>query len=62
MNYGEFINLVSSLGFPIVCCFVLWKSNEKNNELHRKEVDELRKAIENNTQVMIQISERVLHE
>lgn len=62
MDYGEFINLVSSLGFPIVCCFALWKSNEKNNELHHKEVDELRKAIENNTQVMIQISERLLHE
>lgn len=62
MDYGEFINLISSLGFPIVCCFALWKSNEKNNELHRKEVDELRKAIENNTQVMIQISERLLHE
>ena len=55
-------DVIGSLGFPIVCCYVLWKSNEKSNELHRQEVDELRKAIENNTNVITQLLERLKHE
>ena len=59
MDLTQLTDIISTLGFPIVCCFVLWKSNEKNNELHKAEVDELRKAIENNTEVMIKLSERL---
>lgn len=59
MDIGVLTELIGSLGFPIVCCYVLWKSNEKSNELHRQEVDELRKAIENNTRVITQLMERM---
>ena len=51
----EFIDFIQSVGFPIVACYALWKSNERNNENHKAEVDELRTAIENNTQVMIKL-------
>lgn len=59
MDINIITNLISTLGFPIVCCIVLWKNNEKQNELHKREVDELRTAIENNTQVMIRLVERL---
>lgn len=59
MDVNMLVDVVGSLGFPIVCCYFLWKSNEKSNELHRKEVDGLRKAIENNTKVITQLSERL---
>lgn len=55
----ELVDLIQSVGFPIVACLVLWKSNEKSNENHKHEIDELRKAIENNTLVMTKLCERV---
>ena len=62
MDASIFVDAVGSVGFPIVCCYFLWKSNEKSNELHKKEVDGLRRAIENNTKVITQLLERLGHE
>lgn len=59
MDMTPVIDAISNFGFPIVCCWVLWKSNEKNNELHKQEVDGLREAIENNTNVITQLLERM---
>lgn len=28
-EYSEIINAISTVGFPIVCCFVLFKQNSK---------------------------------
>lgn len=56
------IDFIQTVGFPIAACVALYYSNEKNNERHREEIDELRKAIENNTLVMSQISERIRKE
>lgn len=55
----EWVDIVQSVGFPIVACWALWKSNEKNAEAHKAETDELRKAIENNTLVMTRLCERL---
>lgn len=53
------IEFIQTVGFPIAACVVLYYSNEKNNERHREEVNELSKAIDNNTIVMTQILERM---
>lgn len=55
----EWVDVVQSVGFPIVACYALWKSNEKAAETHKAETDELRKAIENNTLVMTKLCERL---
>lgn len=55
----EWVDVVQSVGFPIVACYALWKSNERNNQAHKEETDELRKAIENNTVVMTKLCERL---
>ena len=55
----EWVYIIQSVGFPIVACYALWKSNEKSNEAHKAEVDELRTAIENNTKVMVKLCERL---
>lgn len=40
---------ISTVGFPIACCcFLLWQSN-KQDEYNRKQQEELRKTIDNNT-------------
>ena len=73
MDIGTVGQLIGSLGFPIVTAMVLavyiWKTGEQQRDLlekmqanHKEEIEKLRDTIDNNTQVMIKIYERVGHE
>lgn len=37
--------MITSVGFPIVMCLLLWYQMQKNNELHKAEVDSLKDVI-----------------
>lgn len=44
--------IISALGFPIAVCLIcFWYSNKKD-ENHKNEIDKMSEAINNNTQVM----------
>lgn len=46
---GEIMELITSVGFPIVMCGALfWKIN-KQDEDHKEEVSKITAALENNT-------------
>lgn len=49
MDYNSIVQTVSSVGFPIVMCLMLYNQMLKSEELHKQEITELRQAIENNT-------------
>lgn len=51
----DWISLISSVGFPIVCCVYLIYNQGKTEERHREEVDKLRTSLDNNTRVMNKI-------
>ena len=66
MNTDTIVTLVSSLGFPICCCvamgYFIFKQMDKTasemkeeRKLHKEEVDNLSKVIENNTLVLSKI-------
>ena len=59
MDIGTVTQLIGSLGFPIAACIYMAYINKESDHQHREEVKELSKAIENNTQVMIRIEERL---
>lgn len=47
-----FIQMVSSVGFPIVMCVYTMYTMQKMNEQHREEVAKLSETIDNNTQAI----------
>lgn len=49
MDYNAIVQTVSSVGFPIIMCLMLYNQMLKTEEVHKQEIAELRKAIENNT-------------
>lgn len=52
MDASTIIQLISNLGFPIVCCGALfWKMN-KQDENHKEEIATLTSALNNNTIVL----------
>ncbi len=55
MDVTMITQLIGSLGFPIVACIYMAKTQEKQNEQHSKEVSELRQTVENNTKAMIKL-------
>ena len=59
MDITTLSQLIGSLGFPIVACFYMARMQERQNEQHSKEVEELRKSVDNNTKAMIKICTKI---
>lgn len=58
MDYNAIVQTVSSVGFPIVMCLMLYNQMLKTEDVHKQEIAELRKAIENNTLALNNLSIR----
>ena len=52
----DFTSLITNVGFPIACVVAMGKYLVKRDEQHTKEINELRKSIDNNTKVMLELS------
>ena len=50
------IQLISSVGFPIAMCVYMTYTLNKQTEVHKQEIDELRTAINNNTMALNELS------
>lgn len=59
MGVNEIIQLVGSLGFPIVCCGVLFWRMIKSDEQHKEEMDKISTSLNNNTEALLKLTERL---
>ena len=57
MDVNTIVQLIGSLGFPIVCCIALFWRMIKSDENHKTEIDKLTDALNNNTLVLQQLSD-----
>lgn len=55
MDANTFATMISSYGFPIVCCIVMFRYLEKERESHQEEMKGMTNALNENTKVMEQI-------
>lgn len=53
-------SFISSYGFPIVCCVVMFKYLEKERETHRQELDGMTRALNENTNIIKDLKEMIL--
>lgn len=56
MDANAIIQLVASLGFPIVMCGALFWRMVKSDEQHKAEMDKLSEALNNNTIALTKLS------
>ena len=56
---SAFINLIGSLGFPIAACIGCFWMLNKEREEHKAEMQEVSKAINNNTLALNTLTERL---
>lgn len=59
MTVNDIITLISSVGFPIVCCGVLFLFMYKVNNQHSEDMQRITETINENTQVLIKLAERL---
>mgnify|MGYP001697598536 CR=1 FL=1 len=59
MDASAIIQIVGTLGFPIVMCGALFWRQVKSDEQHKEEMDKLSEALNNNTQAIIKLSDNL---
>lgn len=70
MDFSTLVQAVTSLGFPVVCCgAVMWyvkyltDANQAEiddiNAQHREEMQQITQAVQNNTEALIRLTERL---
>lgn len=59
MDVNLLIQLVGSLGFPIVACGALFWRMVKSDEQHKEETSKMSEALNNNTNALVKLTERL---
>lgn len=59
MDFSEAIQLIGSLGFPIVMCLMMYYRMDKQDENHKQEMDKITESLNNNTIALTKLTERL---
>ena len=59
MDVNNMIQLIGSLGFPIVACGALFWRMIKSDEQHIEEMNKMSEAINNNTEALIKLTQKI---
>lgn len=59
MDVNAIIQLVGSLGFPIVCCGALFWRMIKSDGQHKQEMDKMSDALNNNTVALTRLTDQL---
>ena len=52
-------NMISSIGFPVVMCLLMYNQMNKQDETHKAEMEKITESLNNNTLAITQLSERL---
>ena len=58
-TYQFSINAITTVGVPIVMCLILFWYVNKQNEAHKGQIESLRSVIENNTNSITKLYEKI---
>lgn len=59
MDVNTLIQLVGSLGFPIVACGALFWRMVKSDDQHKEEMNKMSEALNNNTNAIVKLTEKL---
>jgi len=59
METGVVVELINTVGFPIVCCGALFWMNINSLKQQRMILNELTKTVEQNTQIMRELTHQI---
>lgn len=56
---NELVTAISTVGFPIVMCLLMWYMNDKQDARHREETKQITEALNNNTLAIQKLVDRM---
>lgn len=56
---NELVTAISTVGFPIVMCLLMWYMNDKQDVRHREETKQITEALNNNTLAIQKLVDRM---
>lgn len=59
MDVNSLIQLIGSLGFPVVACGALFWRMIKSDEQHKEEMNKMSEALNNNTSALIKLTDKL---
>ena len=59
MDVETIINLITTVGFPVVVCIATMYYIKYLNDQHKQEIDKLSEALQNNTLVMQRLLDKL---
>ena len=59
MDTQAFTQLISSVGFPIVACMIMWKSLQDSTAAHKEEIDGMKESLNQNTLVLSELKQMI---
>lgn len=59
MDVNTMIQLVGSLGFPIVACGALFWRMVKSDEQHKEEMNKMSEVLNNNTTALVSLTKKL---
>ena len=59
MDVNSIVQIVSNIGFPIACAVALFVAWQKDREAQMQALEKMRDTVENNTQVMLQLIDKI---
>lgn len=57
MEYTDLLSMISSVGFPIVMCLLLWYQMRQSEQMHKEEIDSLKDVINEVKTALIELRE-----
>ena len=59
MDLEQIVSLITTLGFPIFCCLIMWKQMLTMQAQHKEELNNVTAALNNNTLVIQQLVDKL---
>lgn len=59
MDITVVTNLIGSVGFPIVMCFMLYNRMDKQDQQHKEEMAKITESLNNNTVALTQLTSKL---
>lgn len=58
----QILSILKDFGFPVAVCAVLFWKSEKDNDRHMEEMNKFSEAVNNNTNAITRLLERLTHD
>lgn len=59
MDVAAIAQMISTVGFPIACCIIMFQALTKEQENHKQEMSAVTTALNNNTVALTKLSDRL---